>query len=195
MAPPISTADAILRFAHASIITGGYNSFSYAHIAAVVGIRKASIHHHFPTKLDLVRVLVKKYREDAEAGIAAIERNVEGPLEQVESYAKFWESCIGSPESSYCLCALLATQIPVLPDKIVYEIKAYFRALSAFFASALEHAAEQGIVTLATSARWEAETLMAVMHGAMLSARAYGDPQVFATITEPAIDRLRSKLA
>ncbi|WP_269436524.1 hypothetical protein [Mycolicibacterium mengxianglii] len=30
------------------------------------------------------------------------------------------------------------------------------------------------------------------MHGPMLSTRAYGDPQVFAVITRPAIDRLRS---
>ncbi len=31
---------------------------------------------------------------------------------------------------------------------------------------------------------------MATVHGAMLSARAYGDPVVFATIVEPLFDRL-----
>ncbi len=30
-------------------MSGGYNGFSYADIAEVVGIRKTSIHHHFPT--------------------------------------------------------------------------------------------------------------------------------------------------
>ena len=192
MVTATSTAEAILRCAHSSIIAGGYNGFSYADIAAVVGIRKASIHHHFPTKVDLVRTLVKQYREQAEAGIAEIERRNPDPLDQLVSYTGFWESCIGEVETSYCLCALLATQIPILPDEIVFELRAYFRALSAWLTSVLERGARQGSITLTGSAHAEAEALMAAVHGAMLSARAYGDPQAFAAITRPAIDRLRS---
>lgn len=192
MAAAVSTADAILRCARTSIIAGGYNGFSYADIAAVVGIRKASIHHHFPTKVDLVRALVKQYRHEAQAGIAEIERHVSDPLDQLRSYTGYWESCIGDPETSYCLCALLATQIPVLPDEVVLEVRAYFRALSAWLASVLERGVRQGSITLTGDAHSEAEALMAAVHGAMLAARAYGDPQAFAAITQPVIDRLRS---
>ncbi len=191
MATAAPTADAILRCAHSSIIAGGYNGFSYADIAAVVGIRKASIHHHFATKVDLVRALVKQYRQEAEAGIAGIERHVSDPLDQLRSYTSYWESCIAEPETSYCLCALLATQIPVLPDEIVLELRAYFRALSAWLTSVLERGARQGSITLTDDAHTEAEAFMASVHGAMLSARAYGDPHVFAAITRPAIERLR----
>jgi TetR/AcrR family transcriptional repressor of nem operon len=193
MTATVSTAEAILRCARSSIVAGGYHGFSYADIAAVVGIRKASIHHHFPTKVDLVRTLVKQYREEANAGIAEIERRVPDPLDQLRSYAGYWESCIGNPETSYCLCALLATQIPVLPEEIVFELRAYFRALSAWLTSVLERGARQGSINLANSAHSEAEALMAAVHGAMLSARAYGDPQVFAAITQPVIDRLGSR--
>ena len=192
MSSPTSTADAILQCAHSSIVAGGYSGFSYADIAAVVGIRKASIHHHFPTKGDLVRTLVKQYREQAEAGLAAMEHDAPDALEQLRAFTGFWEACIGAPETSYCLCALLATQIPVLPDEIVLELRAYFRALSAWLESALERGVRQGIIALTDSAHAEAEALMATVHGAMSSARAYGDPEVFATITRPAIDRLRS---
>ncbi|MDV3127958.1 TetR/AcrR family transcriptional regulator [Mycobacterium sp. 21AC1] len=188
-----STAEAILQCARSAIVAGGYNGFSYADIAAVVGIRKASIHHHFPTKVDLVRTLVKQYRAEAEAGIAAIERHVADPVEQLRSYTAYWESCIGNPETSYCVCALLATQIPVLPDEVVLEVRAYFRSLSAWLASVLERGARGGAITLAGDAHSEAEALMAAVHGAMLSARAYGDPQAFAAITRPVIDRLRSE--
>jgi TetR/AcrR family transcriptional repressor of nem operon len=193
MAATASTAESILNCARSSIIAGGYHGFSYADIATVVGIRKASIHHHFPTKVDLVRTLVKVYREEAEAGIADIERDVQDPIDQLRTYTRFWESCIGDPETSYCLCALLATQIPVLPDEIVFELRAYFRALSAWLTSVLERGARQGNITLNDSAHSEAEALMATVHGAMLSARAYGDPHVFAAITRPAIDRLQSR--
>jgi TetR/AcrR family transcriptional repressor of nem operon len=192
MTTAATTAESILRCARSSIIASGYNGFSYADVAAVVGIRKASIHHHFPTKVDLVRTLVKLYREEAEAGIADIERHVQDPLDQLGAYIGYWESCIGDPETSYCLCALLATQIPVLPDEIVFEVRAYFRALSAWLTSVLERGVRQGGITLTDSAHSEAEALMATVHGAMLSARAYGDPQVFAAIIRPAIDRLRA---
>lgn len=192
MAAATPTVESILRCARSSIVAGGYNGFSYADIAAVVGIRKASIHHHFPTKIDLVLALVKQYRGEAEAGTAEIERHVSDPLEQLRAYTGYWESCIGDPETSYCLCALLATQIPVLPDEIALEVRAYFRALSAWLTSVLERGARQGSITLTVDAHSEAEALMAAVHGAMLAARAYGDPQTFAAITRPVIDRLRS---
>ena len=191
MAPTAPTADAILRSARSSIVTGGYNGFSYADIAAVVGIRKASVHHHFPTKVELVRTLVRRYRDEAEAGIAEIERRATDPLDQLRSYTGYWESCIGDPETSYCVCALLATQLPVLPEEVAFEVRAYFRALSAWLTSVLERGARQGDIALHGDAHSEAELLMAAVHGAMLAARAYGDPKAFAAIVGPAIDRLR----
>jgi TetR/AcrR family transcriptional repressor of nem operon len=33
------------------------------------------------------------------------------------------------------------------------------------------------------------------VHGAMLSARAYGDPKTFAAIVQPVLDRLRARLS
>ena len=193
MPSAVATADAIINCARSSIIAGGYNGFSYADIAAVVGIRKASIHHHFPTKVDLVRTLVKQYRQEADTGIAEIERRFPDAIDQLRGYAGFWEACIGDPDTSYCVCALLATQIPVLPQEIVLELRAYFRALSAWLASVLDRGARQGSITFSGSAHSEAEMFMATVHGAMLSARAYGDPKVFGAITQPAIDRLRSR--
>ncbi|MGW0158649.1 TetR/AcrR family transcriptional regulator [Mycobacterium sp. NPDC003323] len=188
----MGTPDAILQTARASIIAGGYNAFSYADIAAVVGIRKASIHHHFPTKVDLVRELVQRYREEAVAGLAEIEQHTDGPLEALHAYTGYWETCVGEPETGYCLCALLATQIPVLPDVIVTEVREYFRALSAWLSALLQRGADDGVFTLAESAAVEAETLMAAVHGAMLAARAYGDAGAFAAIVRPAIQRLRT---
>jgi TetR/AcrR family transcriptional repressor of nem operon len=53
MAP--GTEDEIIRCARTWLVDGGYNGFSHADIAEAIGIRKASIHYHFPTKVDLVR--------------------------------------------------------------------------------------------------------------------------------------------
>src|SRR5262245_64393090 len=39
----------------------GANAVSYQHLSEAVGIRKASIHYHFPTKQDLLEALIERY--------------------------------------------------------------------------------------------------------------------------------------
>lgn len=188
-----STSDEILRCARSLLIQGGYNGFSYADIAKVVGIRNASIHHHFPSKSDLVRTLVARYREEAEAGIAALEQRVPDPARQLQAYIGYWEACIADSSAPFCLCALLASQIPVLPQDVTLEVRTHFRALSAWLASVLERGAAQGDLRFTGAARAEAEAFMAGVHGAMLSARAYGDPAIFGVITRPLLERLMAR--
>jgi len=48
-----SAAEEILDLAETLIQTRGYSAFSYQDIADSLGIRKASIHYHFPSKTDL----------------------------------------------------------------------------------------------------------------------------------------------
>lgn len=186
----LSTADDILACARSLIVAGGYNGFSYADIAEVVGIRKPSIHHHFPSKLDLVKTLVIRYREAAEEGIANLERAVPGPLDRLRAYIGYWKTCIGDASAPFCVCALLANELPVLPEEIALEIRAYFRFLSGWLTAVLERAAALGVVALTDTPRVEAEAFMATVHGAMLSARAYGDTAIFGTIMDPQLARL-----
>lgn len=183
-------AEDILKCARSLILAGGYDGFSYADISEVVGIRKASIHHHFPSKIDLVKALVARHREEAEAGIAALERSVADPLDKLRAYLGFWETCIADNSMPFCVCALLASQLPALPAAVAFEVRAYFRSLSAWLASVLDRAARQGSIRLQDSAATEAETFMATIHGAMLSARAYGDAAMFGLITRQVLERL-----
>ena len=188
MANVTNTSDDILGCARSLIVAGGYNGFSYADISEVVGIRKASIHHHFPSKVDLVRTLVARYREEAETAIAQLVR--QEPADQLRAYTEYWAACIGDGTRPFCVCALLASEIPVLPPDVVLEVRAYFRLFSAWLTSLMEQGAEQGTLTLSGTARSEAETFIATVHGAMLSARAYGEPSIYAAITRPLIERL-----
>jgi TetR/AcrR family transcriptional repressor of nem operon len=188
--PPSSTADNILQCAQSLIIAGGYNGFSYADIAKVVGIRNASIHHHFASKADLVRALVFRYREQAEAGIAEMERHMPDPSAQLKAYTGFWDVCILDPASSFCVCALLASEIPLLPEAVTLEVRAHFRMISSWLTSVFERGGQQGCLKLVATPREEAEIFMATIHGAMLSARAYGDAKMFGKIVLPLMARL-----
>ena len=185
-----STADDILRCARALLVKGGYNSFSYADISDVVGIRKASIHHHFPSKAALVRTVVAQYREEAKAGIDALERKLSDPLEQLRAYLGYWEACIVDASHPFCVCALLASEVQVLPEEVALEVRAHFRHLSGWLTCVLERGMAGGCFRATGTAEESAELFMAAVHGAMLSARAYGDPKAFGVITRPLLERI-----
>jgi TetR/AcrR family transcriptional repressor of nem operon len=89
-----------------------------------------------------------------------------------------------------CLCALLAGELPVLPESIALEVRAHFRALSAWLAAVLERGAKAGRLRFAQPAVVEADAFMATIHGAMLSARAYGEPQAFGIVSQALLARL-----
>ncbi|WP_062017952.1 TetR/AcrR family transcriptional regulator [Aureimonas sp. AU4] len=188
-----TTFEDILNCTRRLIAAGGYNGFSYADISEVVGIRKASIHHHFPSKADLVQKLVAWHRAQAEAGLAKLVDARPDPVDQLRAYADHWAACVADPTMSFCICALLATEMPVLPAEVVTEVKAYFRGLSEWMTGVMERGHAQGKLFLSETPRIEAEAFMATVHGAMLSARAYGDPAVYRTVTGPILDRLTSR--
>jgi TetR/AcrR family transcriptional repressor of nem operon len=185
-----NTSDEILASARNLIMSGGYNGFSYADISEVVGIRKASIHHHFPSKVDLVRELVKRYREDGQASVVTLEQNVPEALDILKVYANHWAKCIEDASRPYCVCALLASELPSLPPEVATEVTNFFRFISSWLTTVMERGSKNGSLNLTSEPHVEAEAFLATVYGAMLSARAYGKPEVFSTILAPALNRL-----
>jgi len=192
MSKSTTTADDILDCAQTLIMRGGYNGFSYADIAEVVGIRKASIHHHFPGKADLVRALISRYRADARQGFAQVETMTSDPHEQLRLYLDYWQKCLLDGTAPICICALLAGELPVLPAEIATEVRLHFQTLAKFLTDTLERGAQSGAFHLSDTPSAEAEAFMATVHGGMLSARVGGDPKLFGTITTALLARLTS---
>jgi TetR/AcrR family transcriptional repressor of nem operon len=93
------------------------------------------------------------------------------------------------------VCALLASELPALPPEVAGEVKAFFRFASTWLTSVMERGSKEGALNLSSEPRVEAEAFMASVHGAMLSARAYGTPEVFATILAPTLKRLSATVA
>jgi len=174
----------------ALLASGGYNGFSYADISDKVHISKASIHHHFPSKADLVQTVVRRYREEGRIGMSALESQIPGPLAQLHAYTGYWESCIRDGSSSFCICAMLAAEMPTIPAQVADEVRGHFRDLATWLASVLTRGAALGVFVLRAAPESEAMALTATVHGAMLAARAYGDPDVFATIVRAAVGQL-----
>ena len=80
------TRSLILQEAEFLIRTRGYSAFSYADLSARVAITKASVHYYFPTKEELIVVLVREYIERFVATLARIKQQHAGPGERLRAY-------------------------------------------------------------------------------------------------------------
>lgn len=55
------TKTLLLQEAETLLRTHGYAAFSYADLSERIGIRKASIHHHFPTCVNIQLEIVPEF--------------------------------------------------------------------------------------------------------------------------------------
>ena len=172
------------------MIERGYSAFSYADISEAVGIRKPSIHHHFPAKAALAAAVLRSHREKTIEGTEQLDRQIEDPLQRLHAYMQYWEGCIRDRTVSFCVAALMGAELPSLPEEVQAEVRLHFMALSEWLERTLKAGVKAGVIQLQNSAAVEAQALMAVVHGAMLSARATGDCDVFKLVTGAALRRL-----
>lgn len=179
-----------MKVAETLMIERGYSAFSYADISEVVEIKKPSIHHHFPTKAALAAAVLRAHREKTIEGTEQLDRQIENPKKRLHAYVQYWEGCIRERTVPFCVAALMGAELPSLPKEVQDEVHLHFKALGEWLERTLKAGAKAGVIKLQDSAATEAQTLMAVVHGAMLSARATDNCDVFKLVTGAALKRL-----
>ena len=187
------TADKLVDEARLLIVDGGYNGFSYADLSARLGLRKASIHHHFPSKVDLVVAVVEQARSAIRAQIAILEDGAPDALAQLLAYTGYWERCILAQAAPFCLAGVLAAEMPGLPEAVRRAVQGHFQDLRQWLERVLALGVEQGSMRLDAPPAVEADLFLATVYGAMLSARAFQDPAKFNVAIEAFLRRIRRK--
>lgn len=179
-----TTSQRILTTARSIVRQRGYSAFSYADIAEQVGIRKASIHYHFPSKDALVQKLVQQYREDMARQCDVIEQSGAAPPQQLREFVRLYQR--GLNQEEICLCAMLAADFAVLPGPVKQEITAYFQTLTAWLTRLLDgFETPLGIADTGQAA----QVLLATLQGAQLMARAQADrSRAFEQIVYPLLE-------
>jgi TetR/AcrR family transcriptional repressor of nem operon len=187
------TAERIMDVAHQLLAERGFSAFSYADIAKAIQIRKASIHHHFPTKTALVIAVLERHRLRMEEAHTGLDEHVSSPIDRLKKYVDHWEACIRSMTEPFCIAALLGAELPSLPEGVQAEVGKHFTCLRQWIAKTMKDGVKQKMIKLQGTADVEAEMLMAAVHGAMISARVNNSSTIFKQITTNAIQRLLTK--
>jgi TetR/AcrR family transcriptional regulator, transcriptional repressor for nem operon len=172
-----AAATAILDVAEQLAQTRGYNGFSYADIAAQLGVTKASLHYHFPSKAHLGTALIDRYQRTFGAALDAIDRRTQAPAEKLRRYVDLYNSVLLNDRM--CLCGMLAAEYATLPTTMQERLTSFFDANERWLTAVLHRGVQIGTFFLTESANARARVLLGALEGAMLVARSYGDSHRF----------------
>ncbi len=175
----------ILDCAQALIQTRGYNGFSYADISNIVGIRKASIHHHFPTKVDLAVAVVERYRNDFNARLLNINTQ-KNWMSKIRLYAELYQEVLG--EDKLCLCGMLASDMETLPDEVKKAVRGFLSDnadwLTKVLLSNYPKISKKRLINIA----WQ---IINLLQGGIMMARILQDHRIFSASSEEMMSQLK----
>ncbi len=149
----------------------GYNGFSYADLAEEIGIRKASIHYHFPKKEDLAFALMTRYRTEFFNHLKTIKSKNRTGRDRLLAYIKLYRSAL-SGCNTLCLCVAFSSSPDSLSDKVLSEIKKFYKDNKRWLEEIFQLGYEDGTIENVANARKEAAACLAIVEGAQLIARS-----------------------
>ena len=172
----------------------GVNGMSFQDISDAVKIRKASIHHHFASKQDLVEALLVRYR--AEFGVLLTEildsrAKAKGKLLR---YGALFEGTLqaGNQDKS-CLCGMLAAEVFSLDDGPVHSVKGFMQDNVKFLTKVLKEGKKDGSLAIRGNVEDSASMILAAFEGGLLVARADGGPEQLSAIIRNLVSLLTVK--
>ena len=184
------TRHALIENATRLVRQRGYSAFSYADLAEVVGIRKPSIHHHFPNKEGLGVVIVAAYTDRFAELLDRIDRSSVDAIGRIVAYAAPYRAGIDSGQG--CLCGVLAAEMNVLPERVQDEVRQFFTCNLRWLEKVLIQGLAGGEFRRDVQPQREARTILATLQGAMSLALSLQDARVFEDALEGMIAGLRA---
>jgi TetR/AcrR family transcriptional repressor of nem operon len=177
----VTTADRILDIAEGLVQTHGYEAFSYADIADALRIRKASVHHHFPTKAELTRAVAARYRAAFAERLRGLDREFPDPTRRLMRYVRLFQDALRQGDHM-CLYGMLASDSGTLPDPVRDEVLGFFADQEGWLTRVISEGRSAGEFRFEGKPAAAAAALLAGLEGAMLLARARRDVPHFASV-------------
>lgn len=172
-----NSSDKILVAATKMAQAHGYGGLNIRDLAQDVGIKAASIYHHFASKADLAAAVARRYWEDSAAALETLSGESADPLVSLRRYPETFRKSLES-DNRMCLSSFMAAEYDDLPDVVKKEVQAFADVNVAWLGKLLLAA---GVVA-AEEADGRARAIYAAVAGAQLMARGRADIVLFDTL-------------
>ena len=185
----MDTKTALLDSAEHAARSRGYDGFSYADLATDVGIRKASIHYHFPTKADLALELMQRYYLTLNQWIADTDRRLSRAGDRLSAQINRYRDAL-SGGNKLCLCVAYSISTEHLSGDLIEELVTYRKASINWLESVFELGKLDQTISGASDPVAEARACLSLLEGAHLAARATKSIRPFNDAVHLLTDRL-----
>ena len=125
MSEETSMRDRILHVTERRVRDSGYHGVSFRDVAADVGIKSSSVHHHFPTKEDLGAAVADAYTEQFMAALGDPADRSRTPRELLSHYVNLFRKALVE-DGQMCLCGVLASETQGLPLGVRRAVRKFF---------------------------------------------------------------------
>ena len=174
----LDTKTQLLNIAETALRQRGFDGFSNADLADVAGIRKASIHYHFPTKADLSVALMDRYCNTVQGACDDIDASHASAGARLRALIGYYRASLGDG-STICLCVALSTSRESLSQELVGKMIGFRQIMIGWLKVTFEQGAGDGSIEGGTQAGYEAKARLALLEGAQLAARVDRDIRQF----------------
>ena len=157
----------------------GYGGLNFRDVAADVGIKAASMYHHFPTKADLGAAVARRYWEDSAEVLEGVSAEEQDPIGALRRYPETFRWALAN-QNRMCLCSFMAAEFDDLPEPVKKEVQAFADVNVAWLKKTLVRAA----VVKPEESEVRARSIFAAIAGAQLIARSRADVTVYDELIE-----------
>ncbi|WP_334006942.1 TetR/AcrR family transcriptional regulator [Burkholderia cepacia] len=175
----LSSRERILVAATKIAQAHGYSGLNFRDLAEAVGIKAASIYHHFASKADLGAAVARRYWEESAAALDAILAESANPIDCLRRYPDTFRKAL-EHGNRICLCSFMAAESDDLPETVTKEVQTFADVNVAWLSKVLSDAA---LVSAENSER-RARAIYAAVAGAQLIARSRSDISVYDGLIE-----------
>lgn len=184
------TRSLILQEAEFLIRTRGYSAFSYADLSERVAITKASVHYYFPTKEELIVVLVREYIERFVATLARIKQQHAGPGARLRAYANLFLD--GFEKGMLPLCGALSAERSALPAAMHPTVQDFFQIHLDWLGGVLEEGLAAGALRPTVAPDQVALLLLSTLEGGTFVGWALSQKAAILAAFEAALHNLET---
>jgi TetR/AcrR family transcriptional repressor of nem operon len=185
------TKTSLLDSAERAARTRGFDGFSYADLAADVGITKPSIHHHFASKATLAVALMQRYYTNLETACAEIDQEQSTGATRLAALIARYQGALDGGQS-LCLCVSFSTSTKSLSAETIAEMNRFRSMMTDWLAKTFEQGRDDGTILNVVDPLAEATATLPLLEGAQLAARVAQDTQRFEAAVQLLSIRLRA---
>ncbi len=184
-----NTKRVIMDLAESFLQDKGFNGFSYAHIAAELGVKNAAIHYHFPSKEALVCAVIQRYRDRFQLWINNSRVKNLSPQEKLDWFFSIYTDA-RVDNGKVCLAGSLEAEFNSLPASLREQTEVLTREMLAWLQTTLQEGREAGVFQFGGDPAGKAALILSSLQGALQVARAVGTDKYQAVVEQHKQDLL-----